>query len=367
MLKAKYFPECSLLEAVPQKGMSHTWRSILRGLDLLKEEIIWRVGSGESINVWSDPWIPRGRTRRPAMFRGQVLVDRVEELINPSTEQWDEELVNDLFGQEDAKEILAIPLRSNMEDKVAWHCDPKGVFTVKSAYRLGVRIREEVSHSDAGPSSASMNSSSRWNKLWSINLPAKVRIFLWRLAHDSLPTRMNIKRKHVQLETLCPVCSRFDEDGGHIFLKCKFVKQVWRGMDLEVVRLNLLTLPSAKAVVEAICQLNSEVQVKVGVLLWDWWTTRNKINAGEKMRSADQVCFFIRQHLQDFSKELEINSTTSSVPQIWKGPCANYVKINFDAAFHEGRGDGAYGYVVRSDVGEVIAGAAGKLNNIKLV
>lgn len=231
MLKAKYFPECSLLEAVPQKGMSHTWRSILRGLDLLKEEIIWRVGSGESINVWSDPWIPRGRTRRPAMFRGQVLVDRVEELINPSTEQWDEELVNDLFGQEDAKEILAIPLRSNMEDKVAWHCDPKGVFTVKSAYRLGVRIREEVSHSDAGPSSASMNSSSRWNKLWSINLPAKVRIFLWRLAHDSLPTRMNIKRKHVQLETLCPVCSRFDEDGGHIFLKCKFVKQVWRGMD----------------------------------------------------------------------------------------------------------------------------------------
>ena len=97
-----------------------------------------------------------------------------------------------------------------------------------------------------------------------MKLPAKVRIFLWRLAHDSLPT---IKRKHVDLDTLCPVCRRLDEDGGHIFLKCKFVKQVWRSMNLEEIRLGLLSLSLADAVVEAICKLSSEKQVLVGVVL----------------------------------------------------------------------------------------------------
>jgi hypothetical protein len=38
--------------------MSYTWHSILRGLEVLKEGVVWRVGDGESINAWNDPWIP---------------------------------------------------------------------------------------------------------------------------------------------------------------------------------------------------------------------------------------------------------------------------------------------------------------------
>jgi hypothetical protein len=29
------------------------------GLELLKKGAIWRVGSGESIRIWRDQWIPR--------------------------------------------------------------------------------------------------------------------------------------------------------------------------------------------------------------------------------------------------------------------------------------------------------------------
>jgi hypothetical protein len=32
VLKAKYFPDCTVLEAMPKQGMSYTWRSILKGL-----------------------------------------------------------------------------------------------------------------------------------------------------------------------------------------------------------------------------------------------------------------------------------------------------------------------------------------------
>ena len=90
VLKAKYFPKISMLRCTARDGISYSWRSILRGVELLKEGIIWRIGNGSSVNIWSDPWLPRGHTRKPATPRGQSLLTRVSELIDPQTESWDE-------------------------------------------------------------------------------------------------------------------------------------------------------------------------------------------------------------------------------------------------------------------------------------
>lgn len=59
MLKAKYFPNNSILECQAKGGISYSWRSILQGVDLLKKGLIWRVGDRRHINIWTDPWIPR--------------------------------------------------------------------------------------------------------------------------------------------------------------------------------------------------------------------------------------------------------------------------------------------------------------------
>jgi hypothetical protein len=40
VLKAKYFPTTSILEAVPTAGMSYSWQSILKGIQLVKDGII---------------------------------------------------------------------------------------------------------------------------------------------------------------------------------------------------------------------------------------------------------------------------------------------------------------------------------------
>jgi hypothetical protein len=50
VLKAKYYPYTSVLQAQPCNGMSYAWRSILKGVQLLKEGVIKRVGNGQSIN-----------------------------------------------------------------------------------------------------------------------------------------------------------------------------------------------------------------------------------------------------------------------------------------------------------------------------
>jgi hypothetical protein len=74
ILKAKYFPNSTVLEAQPRSGMSYAWRSILKGVDLLKQGLIWRVGHGADLNIWSDPWIPRDISRKPITPKGACLL-----------------------------------------------------------------------------------------------------------------------------------------------------------------------------------------------------------------------------------------------------------------------------------------------------
>ena len=92
---------------------------------LLIRGIVWRVGDGESIKVWTDPWIPRGSTRRVISQRGNNLITKVVELIDPSTNSWDMELVQQTFMPDDANIILQIPIHEHSRDFIAWHFDKK--------------------------------------------------------------------------------------------------------------------------------------------------------------------------------------------------------------------------------------------------
>src|SRR5438105_1261016 len=121
----------------------------------------------------------------------------------------------------------------------------RGMFSVKSVYHLGVTLRDVAHARSASSSSSSDVHGSKWTSIWNLKMPGNMKIFLWRLVHNSLPLRLNIQRKHVELDTRCPVCARFDEDGCHLFLRCKFVKQIWRELNLEGLRGAMLEGASA--------------------------------------------------------------------------------------------------------------------------
>jgi hypothetical protein len=103
---------------------------------VFKEGLIWRVSDGTHINIWRDPWLPRGSIRTSSFRQGNNLITKVSELIDPIAGSWDGQLVNQTFSVSEASTILAIPIVEEAEDFLAWHPDNRGIFSVKSAYKL---------------------------------------------------------------------------------------------------------------------------------------------------------------------------------------------------------------------------------------
>ncbi|KAG2622145.1 hypothetical protein PVAP13_3NG281941 [Panicum virgatum] len=187
MLKAKYFPRGSLVDTAFCSKASTTWQAIMHGLELLKQGIIWRVGNGTQIRIWRDPWIPREISLRVFSQR-RCRLRWVSQLLDIEGRGWDLQKLPQIFNLADAEEIakIKIPVRAS-EDFIAWHAERNGMFSVRSAYNLALRIK--LGQGVQGSSSAPTGERKLWQRVWAGHVPPKVNVFIWKLAKDILPTR----------------------------------------------------------------------------------------------------------------------------------------------------------------------------------
>jgi hypothetical protein len=155
-----------------------------------------------------------------------------------------------------------------------------------------------------------------------------------------------------------------DEDGGHCFLKCKYVKLRWRALNLEAERLVLTSLPSSKQVTEHILAMSEEKKLLIVDLLWAWWDARNKTNAGEQRSTTAEVIYRARSvTLQGQLEEAERKEAgTGEHDQRWIPPMPDVWKINIDAAFWEKELTGAWGFVVRDNHATTVLAGAGRIS-----
>jgi hypothetical protein len=89
-------------------------------------------------------------------------------------------LVHDLFWEEDAANILAIPIRPHNAEYIAWHFD-EGCFSVKSAYHVLEDAAEQSRKTQQGETSTQGASESKddlWKKLWRLNCLPKIKQFI---------------------------------------------------------------------------------------------------------------------------------------------------------------------------------------------
>jgi hypothetical protein len=108
------------------------------------------------------------------------------------------------------------------EDTLVWQGEKDGRYSVRSAYHLLGEERRRLL-----PGSSTAPNDNLWQKIWHVQLPNRVRNFVWRLAKNILPTRGNLSKKGVKIEPLCPFCNSDIEIIEHLFMKCNIAKLVW--------------------------------------------------------------------------------------------------------------------------------------------
>lgn len=148
------------------------------------------------------------------------------------------------------------------------------------------------------------------------------------------------------------MCFRFDEDGGHCFFKFKLVKNCWRLMNLEQTRLSLKMLDSGRSVVEHILNLEEGRRLQIACLMWCWWDTRNKVNAGEQGSSSTEI---VRRANFMASAPAGLMGVRTPSPEgvsagrsVWKFPHEDELKLNVDGAFYEASNSGGWGFILRN-------------------
>jgi len=61
----------------------------------------------------------------------------VASLINPTSKNWSEALLKEVFMEEEAQVIANSPLSPLLpEDRLIWHGTASGIFSVRSAYHV---------------------------------------------------------------------------------------------------------------------------------------------------------------------------------------------------------------------------------------
>ena len=162
----------------------------------------------------------------------------VSELIDHTSATWNRMVVEANFMPMDATVILWIPLCTrNIPDFWSWHYDKHGLFTVKSAYNMLVATkqrREAWLEGTAGTSSSNAEQNS-WKRLWKTSVPAKVRMFLWRLSRHSLPTNDVRMHRHMIDSASCGLCGSPDS-WRHSRIECTASRCTWALSDSDLVQ-----------------------------------------------------------------------------------------------------------------------------------
>lgn len=169
---------------------------------MLKNGVIWRVRSGTNTRIWSDPRLPRDWSRKPVTPRGRNLLARVDELIDPTTGEWDRNLIAQTFWPEDTEAILSIPVHMEVDDVLALHYDSKGLFSVQSAYKVQRAHMQQTNRSgDANSVQGGITDENFWKQLWVTKCPGKIKHFLWRMAYNTLAMQATLVRRGVKRRT----------------------------------------------------------------------------------------------------------------------------------------------------------------------
>ena len=148
----------------------------------------------------------------------------VSALIDEDTKRWKVDTLKALLLPFEVETILNIPLSYNLlEDKLIWVGNKRGEFSVKSVYYISLTV---INSSGSGECSHSDPRTPLWKWIWQLKIPPNIRIFTWKACVNALPTMLNLRKRGVNIDGMCPLCGLEAESIPCSLFKCDVVEEL---------------------------------------------------------------------------------------------------------------------------------------------
>ena len=357
-MRAKYCPPGEFFQYKKKQTDSWAWKCMLRARDFVKRGVRWKVGNGHTISFWFDNWcheLPLVEMIDPDRAVNNMSHVKVKEFITQD-KVWDIAKLSQVLPQHLVKLVLAVPIPvTDMEDSFCWGFTGSGDFTIKSATWQAHENLKTVPESW------------KFKWIWTLDVMPKIRIFLWQLCHNALPTRAALLHKGIYIDPMCPACSLDVEDIDHLFVGCHMVKKTW---DLAVSTKWLSShplshfLPSVREGLHGLYSARDKDLTKVAILLWSLWKSRNALVFENEIPKPMGSLVRAKRIWTEWSLRTSVfnpiyphlcpsPSTPKATKLIrWQSPPGGYIKINFDGT-HSSSGAAA-GFIIRDWRGRFI-------------
>uniref|UniRef100_A0ACD5ZWQ4 Uncharacterized protein n=1 Tax=Avena sativa TaxID=4498 RepID=A0ACD5ZWQ4_AVESA len=292
----------------------------------------WGIGDGKSVKIMCDNWVPGFP---PDAIQSTSPIPRnatVHCLMDGEARTWNQENVQAFFAPDIADQILQIPISRRADsDFACWPLTRHGMYTVKSGYNLArsAKFLHWRSSTGQGLSSGWMEGDKQWRAIWRIKALGKMKIHLWRFAHNCLPSGDQLQKRRVVWREI----------------KCYFNFQL-RRKNFSSCRQWLFDF------LEQASDLHAAV---LAATFWHIWDARNEARNSMEKPNPQRTCAKILAYMDLIKEHLlkcsPVTRRESNAPPKWTPPPPGVLLLNVDAAIFEAVGLMGAGMVVRDSMG----------------
>nr|POE61472.1 putative ribonuclease h protein [Quercus suber] len=223
---------------------------------------------------------------------------------------------------------MSLPLCiTSQPDSLVWLVEKSGQFSIKSGYKC---LCEDPQASEPDSESAEVQRSF-WKGVWKLNIPGKIKHFLWKSCTNSLPTKNNLLKRIVISKNVCHLCSEHPEDVMHAMWRCSKVRQVWQ-RSFGWLDHNQVAEGSFPNLVRLI-QTKPRMFPLFAVTAWVVWHHRNKSQLQDVSIPLNRLAMFAETYLQNYTtghgqRLPPVRSATGAVK--WRPPSVDSAIVEFE-------------------------------------
>lgn len=348
-LREKYLCGSDLMPHINMKKPgSQVWLGIKRVWNNVRDSTRWKLGNGSSIRFWKDHWLP-GMDKLLDLVVMEVptsLLDMNIISFISASGTWIADMFAPYLPVWATKCIKQVRLETNRPDVPSWRLTSSGMFTTRSAYQY---VKGTITSS----------ANQTWCRLWKLKVPQKCKTFIWICLHDRLLTNVSRMHRGLSDSDICPQCGEHPETELHVLRDCACAKSVW---EVFVPRHLFRQFFSCRFMVSWVHtnlrftfeRQEIEWQTWYVLICRELWVARNNLVFQKKQVYHKEIIARVHATAKWAKGSGVIQATIPRGEEVWRPPCAGYVKVNVDGAFSIS--GGSCGGLIRNDCGEVLGG-----------